>query len=98
MLRPGGELFVSTINRTLRSFLGAIVGAEYLLKLLPRGTHEYARLVRPSRARAAGDERMDLTPSDAAGLEFNPLTHTARLTRDLGINYLMHFRSLDPAT
>ena len=97
LLRPGGELFVSTINRTLRSFLGAIVGAEYLLKLLPRGTHEYARLVRPSELARLGRAH-GLTPCDAAGLEFNPLTHTARLTRDLGINYLMHFRSLDQAT
>ena len=96
LLRPGGALFVSTINRTLRSFLGAIVGAEYLLKLLPRGTHEYARLVRPSELARLGRAH-GLTPCDAAGLEFNPFTHTARLTRDLGINYLMHFRSLDQA-
>jgi|SRR5579862_654144 len=96
LLRPGGDLFVSTINRTLRSFLIAIVGAEYLLRLLPRGTHEYARLVRPSElarlARAQG-----LIACDAAGLEFSPLTHSARMTRDLGINYLMHLRAPDQA-
>ena len=96
LLRPGGDLFVATINRTLRSFLFAIVGAEYLLQLLPRGTHEYARLVRPSElarlARAQG-----LIACDAAGLEFNPLARSARLTRDLGINYLMHFRNPDQA-
>jgi 2-polyprenyl-6-hydroxyphenyl methylase/3-demethylubiquinone-9 3-methyltransferase len=96
MLRPGGDLFVSTINRTLRSFLVAIVGAEYLLRLLPRGTHEYARLVRPSElarlARAQG-----LMACDAVGLEFNPLTRGAHRTRDLGINYLMHLRSPDQA-
>lgn len=94
LLRPGGELFVSTINRNLRSFLLAIVAAEYVLQLLPRGTHEYARLVRPSElarlARAQG-----LTAQDASGLQFNPLTRSARLTPDLGINYLMHLRSPD---
>jgi 2-polyprenyl-6-hydroxyphenyl methylase / 3-demethylubiquinone-9 3-methyltransferase len=96
MLRPGGALFVSTINRNLRSFLLAIVAAEYLLRLLPRGTHEYARLMRPSElARLARMHGLELC--DAAGLEFQPLTHSARLTRDLGINYLMHFRSPDSA-
>lgn len=94
LLRPGGDLFVATINRTLRSFLGAIVAAEYVLRLLPRGTHEYARLVRPSELARLGRAH-GLSACDAAGLEFNPLTRTARLTRDLGINYLMHLRSSD---
>ena len=97
LLRPGGHLFVSTINRTLRSFLIAIVGAEYLLQLLPRGTHEYARLVRPSELARLGRAH-GLTACDAAGLELNALTRTARLTGDLGINYLMHLRSPDQAT
>lgn len=96
LLRPGGDLFVSTINRTLRSFLVAIVGAEYLLQLLPRGTHEYARLVRPSELARLGRAHQ-LSACDAAGLEFNPVGRTARLTRDLGINYLMHLRSPDQA-
>ncbi len=96
LLRPGGDLFISTINRTLRSFLVAIVGAEYLLQLLPRGTHEYARLVRPSELARLGRGH-GLSACEAAGLEFNPLAQTARLTRDLGINYLMHLRSPDPA-
>jgi 2-polyprenyl-6-hydroxyphenyl methylase/3-demethylubiquinone-9 3-methyltransferase len=91
LLRPGGELFVSTINRTLRSFLLAIVGAEYLLKLIPRGTHEYARLLRPAElarlARAAG-----LTLCDVSGLDYNPFNNSARLSRDAGVNYLAHFR------
>jgi len=91
LLRPGGELFVSTLNRNLRSFLFAIVGAEYVLRLLPRGTHEYARLVRPSEmdalARAQGLQLRDLT-----GLQYNPLLRTARLDPDVGINYLAHFQ------
>jgi 2-polyprenyl-6-hydroxyphenyl methylase/3-demethylubiquinone-9 3-methyltransferase len=61
LLRPGGDLFISTINRNLRSFLLAIVGAEYLLRLIPRGTHEYARLLRPAElARLARAERLTL--------------------------------------
>src|SRR5580658_6142448 len=91
LLRPGGALFVSTINRNLRSFLLAIVGAEYLLHLIPRGTHEYARLLRPAElarlARAA-----HLTLSDVSGIDYNPFSHSARLTADASVNYLAHFR------
>lgn len=89
-LRPGGALFVSTLNRNLRSFLLAIVGAEYLLGLIPRGTHEYERLIRPSElagwARTAGLELRAL-----AGIELNPFTGRAALSRDVGVNYLAHF-------
>lgn len=89
LVRPGGSVFVSTLNRNLKSFLLAIVGAEYVLKLLPRGTHEYDRLIRPSEltrwARAAG-----LMPRAIAGIELNPYTETCRLTRDPSVNYLMH--------
>jgi 2-polyprenyl-6-hydroxyphenyl methylase/3-demethylubiquinone-9 3-methyltransferase len=91
LLRPGGDLFVSTINRNLRSFLLAIVGAEYLLRLIPRGTHEYARLLRPAElARLARAE--DLTLCDIGGLDYNPFNNTARLTADVSVNYLAHFR------
>jgi 2-polyprenyl-6-hydroxyphenyl methylase / 3-demethylubiquinone-9 3-methyltransferase len=89
-LRPGGALFVSTLNRNLRSFLLAIVGAEYLLKLIPRGTHEYERLIRPAElarwARAAGLELRDM-----AGLELNPFTGRAALSGSVAVNYLAHF-------
>jgi 2-polyprenyl-6-hydroxyphenyl methylase / 3-demethylubiquinone-9 3-methyltransferase len=89
LVRPGGSLFVSTLNRNLKAFLLAIVGAEYVLKLLPRGTHEYDRLIRPSElarwARAAG-----LVPRAMAGIELNPYTETCRLTRDPSVNYLVH--------
>lgn len=90
LLRPGGQLFVSTLNRNLRSFLTAIVGAEYLLRLVPRGTHEYERLIRPAElarwARAAG-----LTLNAVAGIELNPFTHRVTLSSDVGVNYLAHF-------
>lgn len=91
LLRPGGALFVSTINRNLKSFLLAIVGAEYLLGLIPRGTHEYERLIRPAElarwARAAG-----LTLKTLAGIELNPFTRRVALTRDVAVNYLAHFQ------
>jgi 2-polyprenyl-6-hydroxyphenyl methylase/3-demethylubiquinone-9 3-methyltransferase len=90
MLRPGGELFVSTINRTLRSFLLAIVGAEYLLNVVPRGTHQYARLVRPADlARLARAQGLEL--QDISGVEYNPFTRQARLSADARVNYLAHF-------
>jgi 2-polyprenyl-6-hydroxyphenyl methylase / 3-demethylubiquinone-9 3-methyltransferase len=91
LLRPGGALFVSTINRNLRSFLLAIVGAEYLLNLIPRGTHEYERLIRPAElarwARAAG-----LTLTAMAGIELNPFTERVALSRNVAVNYLAHFQ------
>ena len=87
LARPGGWVFFSTINRNPKSFLLAIVGAEYLLNLVPRGTHEYARLLRPSElgrfCRAAG---LDLQAS--RGLEYNPNTRRYRLTTDTSANYI----------
>jgi 2-polyprenyl-6-hydroxyphenyl methylase/3-demethylubiquinone-9 3-methyltransferase len=89
LVRPGGAVFVSTINRNLKSFLLAIVAAEYLLNLIPRGTHEYERLIRPSQlerwARGAG-----LSLRELAGLEFNPVTSSCHLSRDPSVNYLAH--------
>jgi 2-polyprenyl-6-hydroxyphenyl methylase / 3-demethylubiquinone-9 3-methyltransferase len=91
LVKPGGALFVSTINRNLKSFLLAIVAAEYVLQLIPRGTHEYERLIRPSQldrwARAA-----QLSLQELAGLEFNPITSTCRLSHDTSVNYLAHLQ------
>ncbi|MFI4905601.1 MAG: bifunctional 2-polyprenyl-6-hydroxyphenol methylase/3-demethylubiquinol 3-O-methyltransferase UbiG [Steroidobacteraceae bacterium] len=91
LLRPGGDLFVSTINRNLRSFLLAIVGAEYLLQLIPRGTHEYARLLRPAELARLGRAE-HLTLCDVSGIDYNPFSQAARLTGDASVNYLAHFR------
>jgi len=89
LVRPGGHVFFSTINRNPRSFMLAIVGAEYLLRLLPRGTHEYARFIRPSElnrwVRAAHLETRHI-----GGLGYNPLSREYRLDDDVQVNYLMH--------
>ncbi len=90
LVRPGGRVFISTINRNLRSFMLAIVGAEYVAQLLPRGTHEYERLIRPAElaqwGRAAGLRLQEVT-----GLEYNPALRHAKLTRDCSVNYLAAF-------
>ncbi|MCP5145412.1 MAG: bifunctional 2-polyprenyl-6-hydroxyphenol methylase/3-demethylubiquinol 3-O-methyltransferase UbiG [Gammaproteobacteria bacterium] len=87
LLRPGGILFVSTINRTALAYGMAVVGAEYVMRLLPRGTHDYARFIRPAELarmmRAAG-----LTPSDVTGMRYNPFTHRATLCPSPAVNYL----------
>jgi 2-polyprenyl-6-hydroxyphenyl methylase/3-demethylubiquinone-9 3-methyltransferase len=89
MVRPGGQVFVSTLNRTPRAYALAVIGAEYLLRLLPAGTHTYDKFIKPSElsrwARAAG-----LTVVDIAGLDYDPFTRTTRLTTDASVNYLMH--------
>lgn len=89
LVRPGGQVFLSTINRNPKSYLFAIVGAEYLLRMLPMGTHDYARFIRPSELgrwlRAAG-----LDISHMTGLTYNPLTGAYRLDpRDLDVNYMI---------
>ena len=89
LTRPGGSVFISTINRNLKSFLLAIVGAEYVMKLIPPGTHEYDRLIRPAELAAWG-RAAGLQLRDVAGLDFNPFTELCTLTRDPSINYLVH--------
>lgn len=90
LLRPGGQVLFSTLNRNLKSFGLAIVGGEYLLRLIPPGTHEYAKFIRPSEldawARAAG-----LSHRHSTGLHYNPLTRHYRLGPGLDVNYFMHF-------
>lgn len=90
LVKPGGNVFFSTINRNPKSFLFAIVGAEYLLRLLPAGTHEYEKFIRPSEladwARDAG-----LVLRDSIGMHYNPLTREYSLGPNIDVNYLMHF-------
>lgn len=89
LARPGGHLFLSTVNRTLRAFVFAIVGAEYVLRMLPRGTHEYERFIRPSElatwARKAGLELQGFS-----GIEYDPFARRFALGRDVSVNYLVH--------
>ena len=94
LVKPGGDVFFSTINRNPKSFLFAIVGAEYVLRLLPKGTHEYDKFIRPSEleswARGAGLEHQG-----SIGLHYNPLTREYWLAPNVDVNYLMHFRRPD---
>lgn len=91
LVKPGGWVFFSTINRNPKSFLMAIIGAEYVLNLVPRGTHEYARLIRPSElSRFCRDS--GLIPSNSRGLEYNPITRRYSLTADTSVNYMLATR------
>ncbi len=89
LVRPGGHVFLSTINRNPKSYLHAIIGAEYLLRMLPTGTHDYARFIRPSELgrwlRAAGLDTCELT-----GLTYHPLSGRYALVDDIDVNYLVH--------
>jgi 2-polyprenyl-6-hydroxyphenyl methylase/3-demethylubiquinone-9 3-methyltransferase len=89
LVKPGGTVFLSTINRNPKSYLFAIIGAEYVLRMLPKGTHDYAKFIRPSElegwARQAGLKLRDLT-----GMSYNPLSQQYSLGRDLQVNYMAH--------
>lgn len=91
LLKPGGQAFFSTLNRNPKSYLMAVIGAEYVLKLLPKGTHEYARFIKPSElagmAREAG-----LEVTGFKGMGYHPLSQTYSLGQDISVNYLMQTR------
>ena len=91
LVRPGGWVFFSTLNRNPKSFLFAIIGAEYVLRLLPKGTHEYARFIRPSEL-ARWTRESGLTLEGSKGMEYNPLTRRYRLSGDTSVNYLFACR------
>ncbi len=92
LVRPGGWVFFSTINRNPKAFMLAIVGAEYLLRMLPRGTHEYEKFIRPSELAAAA-RRSGLEAVEVIGMTYNPITRRYRLdARDVDVNYLAAFR------
>ncbi|MEO8485603.1 MAG: bifunctional 2-polyprenyl-6-hydroxyphenol methylase/3-demethylubiquinol 3-O-methyltransferase UbiG [Betaproteobacteria bacterium] len=99
LVRPGGHVFVSTINRNAKSYLFAIVGAEYVLRLLPRGTHEWARFLTPAEV-ARDARRAGLDLAAMTGMTYNPLGRTYRLdASDVSVNYLAAFRRpADPAS
>jgi len=86
---PGAQLFFSTISRTPKAYLLAVLGAEYVLNILPKGTHDYAKLIRPSElARAA--RQAGLNVREIVGMAYNPITRQAKLTRSADVNYFLH--------
>ena len=91
LVKPGGDVFFSTINRNPKAFLLAVVGAEYIMNMLPKGTHEYGKFIKPSElekvARSVG-----LQLRNIAGLTYNPLFQSYRISQDVDVNYLMHFK------
>jgi 2-polyprenyl-6-hydroxyphenyl methylase / 3-demethylubiquinone-9 3-methyltransferase len=89
LAKPGGHVFFSTLNRNLKSYVLAVVGAEYLLKLLPKGTHEYARFIKPSEL-ARYCRTAELEIAELTGMSYNPLTRVYSLGDDTDVNYLIH--------
>ena len=91
LVKPGGHVFFSTINRNPKSFLFAIVGAEYVLKLFPSGTHEYAKFIRPSELEAWA-RKAGLRLESSIGMQYNPFSKEYSLGSNLDVNYLMYFQ------
>ena len=89
LLKPEGLLFLSTINKNPRSWITAIVGAEYIFNILPKGTHEFSKFIKPSSL-AAFVRDGDAELMETKGMFYNPLTHKANLNNDLGVNYMMY--------
>ncbi len=91
LVKPGGHVFFSTLNRNPKSYLFAIIGAEYMLNLLPRGTHDYAKFIKPSEL-AQWCRNAGLNVADVIGMSYNPLDKSYSLGRDTGVNYLVACR------
>ncbi|MEQ1881278.1 MAG: bifunctional 2-polyprenyl-6-hydroxyphenol methylase/3-demethylubiquinol 3-O-methyltransferase UbiG [Burkholderiales bacterium] len=91
LLKPGGQCFFSTINRNLKAYLMAVVGAEYILGLLPKGTHDYARFITPSEL-GGFCRRTRLDPMEVTGMSYNPISRAYSLGRDASVNYIISAR------
>lgn len=89
LVKPGGHVFFSTVNRTPKAYILVILGAEYLLKMLPRGTHDYTRFIKPSEL-SRWARSVDLEPDELIGLTYNPLSQHYHLNNNTDVNYLMH--------
>lgn len=89
LVKPGGHVFFSTINRNLKAYLLAVIGAEYVLKILPKGTHDYAKFIKPSEL-TRWTKSVGLEPAELIGLSYNPITQNYSLGRDTSVNYLLH--------
>jgi 2-polyprenyl-6-hydroxyphenyl methylase/3-demethylubiquinone-9 3-methyltransferase len=93
LVKPGGHVFFSTINRNAKAYLFAILGAEYLLNLLPKGTHEYARFITPAEL-ASKCRDADLSVKELTGMTYNPMTKVYALKQDVSVNYIVHCEAL----
>jgi 2-polyprenyl-6-hydroxyphenyl methylase/3-demethylubiquinone-9 3-methyltransferase len=91
LVKPGGDIFFSTLNRHPKAYLLAVLGAEYIMKMLPKGTHNYKRFIRPSEM-AAWCRQAGLEVRDITGMSYNPINKTFKLGNDVKVNYLMHCR------
>ena len=91
LVKPGGDVFFSTINRTAKAFAFAIVGAEYLLKLLPKGTHQYEKFIKPSEM-AHWSRQANLDIKDMIGMHYNPITKNYKLAPGVDVNYIAHLK------
>jgi 2-polyprenyl-6-hydroxyphenyl methylase/3-demethylubiquinone-9 3-methyltransferase len=89
LVKPGGHVFFSTINRNAKAYLLAVIGAEYLLKMLPKGTHDYAKFIKPSEL-SRWAKSVSLEPDELIGMTYNPLNQRYSLGLDTDVNYLMH--------
>jgi 2-polyprenyl-6-hydroxyphenyl methylase/3-demethylubiquinone-9 3-methyltransferase len=96
LVKPGGHVFFSTINRNPKAYVFAVLGAEYILNILPRGTHDYAKFIRPSEL-AAWMRASDLLLEDQIGMSYNPLTQHYSLNSDVSVNYIVHATKYDSA-
>jgi 2-polyprenyl-6-hydroxyphenyl methylase/3-demethylubiquinone-9 3-methyltransferase len=91
LVRPGGHVFFSTLNRNAKSYLFAVIGAEYVLNMLPRGTHDYAKFIKPSEL-AQWSRNAGLGVNDITGMSYNPLNKTYSLGKDTDVNYMIACR------
>jgi 2-polyprenyl-6-hydroxyphenyl methylase / 3-demethylubiquinone-9 3-methyltransferase len=94
LTKPGGHLFFSTLNRNLKSYLFAIIGAEYILKLIPKNTHDFSKFIRPSEL-SDWARKASLRVEEITGLSYNPFTKEYKLCPDVSINYLVHCIKID---
>ena len=95
LLKNDGHLFLSTINRNPKSYLFAVIGAEYILNMVPKGTHDYDKLITPSEL-AGFCRSADLRVEDLTGMTYNPITQAYKLSKDVDVNYLVHVRPEQP--
>lgn len=93
LVKPGGQLFFSTLNRTAKSYLFAIIGAEYILKLLPKNTHDYAKFIKPSEL-GSWFREADISLKELKGISYQPFTKKFSLSNDISVNYLIHASSV----